>query len=214
MKMKKMICSLILIFIIFILSFQHSSAVDCPQGFDDAYVSFTYGNCNITIHYCHGRGPDGIWMVQIVDIIIAWDLNCFNELSINAAFMNICMEQVRIHFQNNGGPFPPCPVYSYTTIFKYAKCWAVKNVPPILGQGGYMKLVDCGYDGGCLYRYKLCTDFSNPLEPENKMELVDYIEIPSSTCTGEMPEMPPPGETWFTEWTTICYGITCYIDIE
>lgn len=203
---------LIFIFAIAFVLFVANANATCPTGWTSTSITYLYDSnsdnipdCEVTVYYCYITLPTGEFKVKIDRITI--DIDCGLNFINTTDFWDDLHERVREDFMQVV-TFPPCPHGVINVEIRRVECWAVKNVPPnpLEQEPGHMELIDCGMIGFCEWYYKICWD---SVLMKNVATPMGFNSMSSELCPDEMPELPPIGKTWFEEWTTECYGVTC-----
>jgi len=206
--MKKLIFIFVIAFSFIIMN----ANATCPTGWTSRSVTYLYdsdndeiGDCEVTVHYCHITLPTGEFKVKIDRITLQMD--CALDFIDTTDFWDDMRDRVRKDFMELV-TFPPCPLAVFNVEIRRADCWAIKNVPPdlLLQTPWYMELVDCGQTGFCEWYYKICYDSNLG---KNVSTYISKNSVPSESCTGTMPQLPPQGYSWNQAWTTECYGVSC-----
>jgi hypothetical protein len=204
--MKKLFILIVIVFLS--LTFIQSKA-DCPPGAISYTVTFTYGSnppCEFTITYCAFTSPGGVTTLSFDKV--STSINCLNYF-FDPMFWDAAKNAMINHYLEFG-EFPPCPLTTITFIAKRAICWKIHNIPedPIHNVSGLVECINCGLIGQCIWEYIVCTDYTKT-PPQNIITLERYYSIPNELCPDETPIIPPLGKTWYDEWTTECYGVSC-----
>ena len=206
--MKKLIFIFVIAFTLLVVN----ANATCDPGWTPDDFSYLYdsdndniGDCEITVYYCYIILPTGLFKVKIDKI--TFQMDCGLDVMNTSAFWADLITKVKEHYMVEV-TFPPCPLAVYNVEIRRADCWAAKNVPEDQMQQipWHMELVDCGMIGFCEWYYKICYDSNLG---RNVSTYIGKNYVPSESCSGTIPQFPPPGKSWSEAWTTECYGISC-----
>lgn len=195
----------IVLFAVLFVSFfslSQDARADCDPGWVGYSVSGNWKGCEYTIYYCVMTDPMGITHVEI-DLIMA-RIDCADVLLHDMEFWAAVPIMVKDDAIENA-TFSPCPLSSYYNFeINRAKCWKVVNDP----HSQTCSFVTCETIGKCIWRYKVCTDYSQT-PPANIVTLVAVQSVNSEMCLATWPLLPPSGTDWDDEWESECFVISC-----
>jgi len=226
----KKIYYVLLVFILVLISYKETRS-DCPSGwFENVItVNFEYpfnGSiifCCVKIVFCCRWNPD-LQMPEILPKGVYSSPECedcmhiiMQNPSLILPFINFIYEKMIESARLNPNCFPQCPPCDagnprlYYRLIGY-KCLKWVNKPAIrLIDGTVLEWVDgivfCDdLENKCLLTYACCCDWGTS-PPQCDSWCVSAEDYGTSVCTNEIPQVPPPGKSWYEAWETECFTI-------
>ena len=205
-RLSRVICSLILVFIMSNILLVEETKAQCPPGYSTTTLAMSVYGCDFFVEVCYICPPQGItngsFMVRKFDL----QSSCSIQVSFSEIFDEIYRQLYSNYYVNVlcPNPIPPCDHSERYEIEVVAPvCWKLVN------DNDTFSFRACDDTAICEYILRMCKDLENE---SLKVEVVNINLVGTIICTEPFPVIEDLMQQLNTNEESDCYFVKtpCY----